>query len=125
MSNLQQQLRTCLAALVVVGLLLAGVATSLAATVPCSEGDHHGTTTLSAGVVQLDHAATEAAVDGNYNLAPCCSTIAANCCAGAAIICDSTAELNRPPACSAWSPAAPSPLDGLGNMVNRHPPRLA
>jgi hypothetical protein len=125
MSILQQQLRTCLAAIIVVGLLLAGVATSLAATVPCGEGDHHGTTTLSAQLVQLDHAAIEAAVDGDYNLAPCCSTIAASCCAGAAIMGDGTTGLNWPPVGSAWIPAVPSPLDGLGNKVNRHPPRLA
>lgn len=125
MSILQQQLRACLAAIVVVGLLLTGVGTSLAATAPCGGSDHHGTTTLSAQVLQLDHVAIEAGVDAGYNPAPCCSTTATSCCAGAAIMCDSTTELNQPPVGSAWIPAASSPLDGLGNKVNRRPPRLA
>lgn len=119
MSILQRQLRACLAAILVAGLLLVGVASSVALAAPCTGEAHHGAAVSLAHAVQLEQAEGAA-----HELAACCST-AINCCASAVILLGKVDEPDQKRIRSAWIPAAPSPLHGLGSKVNRHPPRLA
>lgn len=125
MSILQRQLRIFLAVFLVASLLLAGIVTGQAAATPCGDGDHHG---AMAPWAQVDVSGSwdiyPASVPSD-DLAACCSMSATTCCASAAIRCDDAIALNQLPIRSAWLAATMATLRGLGDEVNRRPPRLA
>jgi hypothetical protein len=125
MSILQRQLRIFLAAFLVAGLLLAGIATGQAVATPCGDGDHYNTTVLSAQLGQVEASEIKSASDPDYNLAACCSMFGTTCCTSAAFRCDDAIAPGRTPVRSAWLMAATSTLHGRGHEVNRRPPRLA
>jgi hypothetical protein len=125
MSILQRQLRIFLAAFLVAGLLLTGIATGQAAAMSCADEGHHGMTAASAHVGQVESSDTGGASGPHYDLAGCCSVSATTCCASAAIRCDDAVAVSLTPVRPAWLAAAAPPLHGLGHEVNRRPPRLA
>ncbi len=120
MSILHRQLRICLAALLVVGLLLTSIVTGQAAETPCSNGEHYNTT-----VAQVEPSDINPASAHDYDLAACCSMSATICCASAAIKCEDAISLSRTPVQPAWLAATLDTLHGLCDEVNRRPPRLA
>lgn len=124
MSILRGQVRACLAALLVAGLLLVSAAAGLAAPASCTDGELHGVPASSSQLIGPGHVDVLPLADAQQPLAGCCSAAASGCCVGTAVMFDATVEPTEPFSGATWPLAARSDPGGLGQQVNPHPPRL-
>jgi hypothetical protein len=122
-SNAQRQLRVCLAAILVAGLLLAGIATGHAGAAPCRDGESHQGAAMAAQLVELMYADAPEVAVAEHGLAPCCST-AGGGCTGSAVIPGEPADFGLPHVRAVWHATASAVLHGLGDEVTLPPPRI-
>ena len=126
MSILQRQFRICLAAFLVVGLLLVGIASVQAAAAPCTDRSHHGMAALAGELEPAQSSAIDLFFGPGDNADLCCSVLATTCCANAAIVDgDAIAPRWSPLGPAAWIATATSILHGLHDKVSIRPPRVA
>lgn len=125
MSIVRQQLRHCLIAILIAGLLFAGIATSQAAAAPCGEGVHHHVTDTSVQLSDREPAEINPIAGARQAWPLCCSTVIGCCCVSMAIVPVQLVEAAPQFVRSAWRSPQLMLLHGLEAKVTLPPPRIA